>query len=169
MIHIYCGDGKGKTTAACGLAVRMTGSGMNVLFVHFFKSGTSSEIKALSVFDNIAVIKADKHFGRYSTLDNEKKEEAAGYCNQLLQTAITAAEGYQAVILDEVISAYNYNMINRGLLLDFLESKAGCTEIVLTGRNPADELVCIADYVTEMKKIKHPYDNGIRARKGIEY
>ena len=168
MIHLYCGDGKGKTTAACGLAVRAAGSGMRVLFVQFFKSGKSSEVTAL---EKLGIITAHPgvHYGRYKTLDDGKKAEVQNSYGELMHDVIAHAAEYDLIVLDEAVSTYGYAMIDRKQLMEFLRQEGSRREIVLTGRDPLPELTDAADYVTEMKKVKHPFDGGIAARQGIEY
>ena len=168
MIHLYCGDGKGKTTAAVGLAVRAVGSGMKVLFVQFFKSGKSSEVEALEKL-GIDTAHPGVHYGRYKTLNEEKKSEVKDSYGELLDYITANAKEYDLIVLDESVSAYNYAMIDNEQLTEFLRTERENREIVLTGRNPMKELTGLADYVTEMKKVKHPFDDGIVARKGIEY
>ena len=168
MIHLYCGDGKGKTTAACGLAVRAAGSGMRVLFVQFFKSGKSSEVTAL---EKLGIVTAHPgvHYGRYKSLDEERKAEVRDSYGELLNDVIAHAAEYDLIVLDESVSTYGYAMIDREQLMEFLRQEGSRREIVLTGRDPLPELTDAADYVTEMKKVKHPFDGGIAARPGIEY
>ncbi|MBQ7932969.1 MAG: cob(I)yrinic acid a,c-diamide adenosyltransferase [Clostridia bacterium] len=168
MIHLYCGDGKGKTTAAVGLAVRAAGSGMRVLFVQFFKSGKSSEVTAL---EKLGIVTAHPgvHYGRYKSLDEERKAEVRDSYGELLDDVIAHAAEYDLIVLDESVSTYGYAMIDREQLMEFLRQEGSRREIVLTGRNPLPELTDAADYVTEMKKVKHPFDGGIAARQGIEY
>ena len=168
MIHLYCGDGKGKTTAACGLAVRAAGSGMQVLFVQFFKSGKSSEVTAL---EKLGIVTAHPgvHYGRYKSLDEERKAEVRDSYGELLNDVIAHAAEYDLIVLDEAVSTYGYAMIDREQLMEFLRQEGSRREIVLTGRDPLPELTDAADYVTEMKKVKHPFDGGIAARQGIEY
>ena len=169
MIHLYHGDGKGKTTAACGLAVRAAGSGMRVLFVQFFKNGTSSEVKVLSSLPQVTVLIPEVFYGWYRKMTDEQKAETHDcYCSVIRKIEETAQD-YGLIILDEAVSAYNYGMFDKDHFLDMLAVQGKEREIVITGRNPADELVEIADYVTEMRKQKHPFDLGITARKGIEY
>ena len=168
MIHLYCGDGKGKTTAACGLAVRAAGSGMKVLFVQFFKSGKSSEVESL---EKLGIVTAHPgvHYGRYKTLDDGKKAEVQNSYGELMHDVIAHAAEYDLIVLDEAVSTYGYAMIDRKQLMEFLRQEGSRREIVLTGRDPLPELTDAADYVTEMKKVKHPFDGGIAARQGIEY
>ena len=168
MIHLYCGDGKGKTTAACGLAVRAAGSGMKVLFVQFFKSGKSSEVETLEKL-GIVTMHPGVHYGRYKTLNEEKKTEVRDSYGELFDAILAAAAEFDLIVLDEAVSAYNYAMIDGERLTEFLRLEGNRREIVLTGRNPLPELIELSDYVTEMKKVKHPFDGGTAARIGIEY
>lgn len=169
LIHIYCGDGKGKTTASMGLSVRAAGSGLKVLVVQFFKDGSSSEVKILRDIPNITVMTEERNFGFFKFMQEEEKAVAKQAYEDLLQKAITLSKNVDVVILDEIISTYNYEMISRETLVDFLKTKPEKLEVVMTGRDPKEELVTLADYVTEMKKIKHPYDKSQPARLGIEY
>ena len=169
MIHLYYGDGKGKTTAACGLTLRAAGSGLRVLFVQFFKAGTSGEIKALSHVENVEILSPSLHYGRYKMLSDTQKAEIGDHYQFLLHEVIEQAAGYDLIVLDEAVAAYRYAMTDNKALLSFLQNEGQNREIVLTGRDPAPELLALADYATEMRKEKHPYDRGITARKGIEF
>lgn len=169
LIHIYCGDGKGKTTAAIGLAVRAAGSGKKVLLLQFFKDGKSSEFSALAHVPGIETVPQTRTFGFSWTLTPEEKEEARGYYAGLLEEAFRRAGGFDLLVLDEAMSACTTGMIDETRLLALLAGKPAELEVVLTGRNPSQALLDAADYVTEMKKIKHPYERGVAARKGIEY
>ncbi|MFI3325628.1 MAG: cob(I)yrinic acid a,c-diamide adenosyltransferase [Clostridia bacterium] len=169
LIHIYCGDGKGKTTASVGLAVRAVGSGKKVLFSQFFKNGESSEVKAIKTFENLTYCKSDKAFPRFANMTDEDKLYAYEYYDKLVNDIIEKAKNYDMIVFDEIISCYNLGFLNRETVVNFCKNNDYDIEIVLTGRNPAPELVEIADYVSQIEKIKHPYDQGITARKGIEY
>jgi len=170
-IHIYCGDGKGKTTAATGLAVRMAGSGEKVLFVRFLKNENSCELEILKGLPGIEVIPCTRDFGFYSRMGEEQKIQAKIYYGQMLKAALSKVqeEAYGLLVLDEIIAACRFQLIEKDELIDFLRNKPDRLEVVLTGRNPESELLELADYITEMKKIKHPYDSGVKARKGVEY
>ena len=162
LIHIYCGDGKGKTTAALGLALRAAGSGKRVLLLQFFKDGKSSEFSALEAVKGIEVIPQTRRFGFSWTLTDSEKAEAAAYYSGLLEAAFAGAAGCGLLVLDEAMSACATGMIDEGRLLELLE-------VVMTGRDPSPELLAAADYVTEMCKRKHPFEKGVPARKGIEF
>lgn len=170
LIHIYCGDGKGKTTAATGLAVRAAGAGKNVLFVQFSKSGNSSEIKILESVNNITVCTALDHHGLLQDLSEEERDKTCCSYMRLFHDVCTKAQNnIDLLVLDEVISACNYQVIEESSLITFLKTNPSALEIVLTGREPSNDLLALADYITEMKKIRHPYDKGTEARKGIEF
>lgn len=169
MIHIYHGQGKGKTTAACGLALRAAGHGQRVLFAQFFKDGSSGEIAALSALPTVETRRPDCHNGRYRTLTDAQRAQVNDSYRQFLRALMAEAGSFDLIVLDELISAYNYNTVDRPQLLAFLRAQAPLREIVLTGRGPAPELLELADYVTEMRKEKHPFDRGVAAREGVEY
>lgn len=170
LIHIYTGNGKGKTTAAIGLCIRYAGSGGKVLFAQFLKNNNSSELTILNKIDAIQLILCDEIFGFYSKMSDETKKRAKDvYCSYLRKIIDMAMhQDIQMIILDEVIAAYNYNLIEREFLLEFLRNKPDQLEVIMTGRNPEAELLELADYVSEIVKVKHPYDKGIKARVGIE-
>ena len=169
LIHLYCGDGKGKTTAAVGLAVRAAGAGMRVVFTQFFKDGSSSEIAVLRQLEPIRTMHAQTVPGFFRHMSDEQKQQATRDYSALLEDALREARPADLLILDEVISACNYSVVSEARLADFLRSKPEQLEVVLTGRNPSPLLQELADYVTEMRKQKHPFDQGIRARRGIEF
>ena len=169
LIHIYCGDGKGKTTAAVGLTLRSAGAGNPVVFTQFFKDGSSSEISLLRQISGISVLHADTVGGFWKRMTAEQQTQARQDYTELFHIACERAKNMDLLVLDEVISACNHGTVPEEALLEFLQNKPENLEVVLTGRNPSEALLAQADYVTEMKKIKHPFDRGVLARKGIEY
>lgn len=169
LIHIYCGDGKGKTTAAMGLALRFAGAGRRVLVLQFFKDGNSSEVKALRNFDTVDVVEQTRHFGFSWTLSEEELREARAYYSGLLEDTMARSGKYDLLVLDEAMSACTTGMIQEERLLELLHEKPDALEVVMTGRNPSQALLDRADYVTEMRKVKHPFDRGIPARMGVEF
>lgn len=169
LIHIYCGDGKGKTTAAIGLAVRCAGSGRKVLILQFLKDGKSSEFASLSHVPGIEVIPQTRTFGFTWTLTPEEKAEAAAYYTALLEEAFHRVGDFDLLILDEALGACATGMVDESRLLALLDGKPELLEVVLTGRDPSQALLDRADYVTEMKMVKHPFKRGVAAREGIEY
>ena len=170
-IHIYCGDGKGKTTAAIGLAVRAAGCGKKVLITRFLKTDNSGEVKSLGRLPEIKVTPCERSFGFFSKMSEEEKAEAGIYYSGLLETTLDqAAEGgFDLLVLDEIMAVCNFGLVNEQKVLDFLASRPEGLEVVLTGRDPSKRLAEAADYVSEIKKVKHPYDRGIMARRGIEF
>lgn len=170
LIHIYCGDGKGKTTASIGLIIRALGSGMKVIFLQMLKNSPTSELKTLESLEGLTVLrgKAGKLF-TFSMTEEERKLSREIH-NDNLKNAIEKikSENVDMLVIDECIGAYNMDLVDKKLLLDFIDNKPEHLEVVLTGRNPSEELINRAHYVSEIKKIKHPYDIGIVAREGIE-
>ncbi len=169
LIHIYCGDGKGKTTAACGLAIRALGADMSVVFCQFFKDGSSSEVKSLKTFENLTYLKSEIDLPRFAKMNEEQKTVASKYYSELFQKAINKAKKCDVLVLDEVISTYNYDFLSEIDVIGLLKDLSPNCEIILTGRNPSNDLIEISDYVSEIKKIKHPFDESVSARKGIEF
>lgn len=169
LLHMYCGDGKGKTTAATGLAVRAAGCGMKVLFARFLKNEKSGELRILDEIPEIEVMHLKKSFGFFYTLSEEEKQEVRQTYGQLWREIIRKTEegSYDMLVLDEFTSAYLFELIDQEEAVRFLKNRN--MEIVLTGRDPAPEIVELADYVSEIQKVKHPFDRGIQARYGIEF
>ncbi len=172
LIHIYTGEGKGKTTAAIGLAVRAAGNALKVLFVQFLKGGEESgEIKIFKgLKKNIEVIRFDQRHPIFFKKGDTKKGliNAAKDALKLIDEKIKS-DKYDLVILDEINNLIVQGWADVNELMDIIRKRPKGVEIVLTGRGASDELIEMADYVTEMKAIKHPFKKGIKARKGIEY
>ena len=170
-VHIYCGDGKGKTTAAIGLSVRAAGCGKKVLITRFLKTDHSGEVKILGDIPGISVTPCERSFGFFTKMTEEQKKEAAIYYSQLLtSTLIKAVDGeYDLLVMDEIMAVCNYGLVSEEEVSKFLTGRPEGLEVVLTGRNPSQTFVDMADYVSEIKKVKHPYDQGLNARRGIEY
>lgn len=165
-VHLYWGDGKGKTTAACGLALRALGSGLSVVLVQFLKSGKSSELAPLRTLG--ASVFAGKPCEKFvSQMDDAEKVQTRVMQTALLRDALSLP--CDLLILDEACAAWETEMVDFDLLRRaVLERPAGC-EVVLTGRNPADWMHAAADYSTEMRSHRHPYTKGVPARKGVEF
>lgn len=170
-IHLYCGDGKGKTTCAIGLGVRAAGSGKKVLLVQFLKDASGNERKILAAIPGFFLFPAPVTIKFTFHMNPQEKQEACCRCEQLLEDAIRQAkqDSIDVLILDEALAAVDAGVLAEESLCCAVQSKPEKLELVLTGRNPSGRLVLLADYVTEMKKIKHPYDKGEAAREGIEY
>lgn len=169
MIHIYTGNGKGKTTASVGQAIRGAGAGMKVFFFQFMKNGNSSEI---SVLEKIGITVMCCHeCNKFIFQMNEGEISAVKVShNRMLDKAINIIESGSTdmIVLDEFFGAYNANLFDRELAGKVVSFDSG-TEIILTGRNAPALFMDKADYITVMQKEKHPYNNGAGARKGIEY
>lgn len=171
MIQLYFGDGKGKTTASIGLAVRAAGHGQQVLFVQFMKGRDSGELKILRSVPWIRVLRADNSTRFTFEMDEEEKKLAAQINRQLLKEAFDPDEGsdVQIMILDEAVTAVHTGLLSGEQLKEQIREWPKDRELILTGSMPEKWMIEMADYVTEMKKIKHPFDLGIPAREGIEY
>ncbi len=170
LIHIYCGDGKGKTTAAMGLALRCCGHKNKVLIAQFLKSRPSGELESLALLPTVEVIRA-KASNKFSfQMSDEEKEQALADHMEMFNKVIEKVKGEKIdlLIFDEALGACKTGLLNEQELIKFLKEKPKTLEVVLTGRDPSEELLEIADYVSEVCKIKHPFDEGISARTGIE-
>ena len=164
MIQVYIGEGKGKTTASIGLSIRAAGHGFNVLFMQFLKDDSSGEISVLRSISGIEVIHCPVNYGfTFQMTEDQKKETALEY-DKMLDKAIEA--DVFLIVLDEAIHALNAGLINQEKLERLLHKNC---EIVLTGRNAPEWLTDRADYVSDIQKIKHPYDERVQARVGIEF
>lgn len=173
LIHIYTGDGKGKTSAATGLAVRCAGSGKRVLYAQFLKSNNSCELYGMEQIEKIDLICCEKCFGFTFQMSDETKKQAkqfyTEYFRRVTDAVLAVADAaYGLLVLDELVTAYTKELVDRTAVLEFLKNKPEELEVAMTGRNALPELIELADYVTEMKKVKHPFDKGIPARVGIE-
>lgn len=164
MIHIITGNGKGKTSAAAGMALRMCGRGKSVLFAQFLKGADSGEVTVLRSIPNITVMRLSRDYGFFKSMTAEEISAVKGEHNAILRAALEGE--YDMLILDELIPAMNNGLIDTKLLDAVLSLDR---ETVLTGREPAPELIERADYVSEIVKIKHPFDKGVAARRGVEF
>lgn len=170
LVHIYCGEGKGKTTCSVGLSVRACGYGLHVLFMQFLKSGDSSELKILKSLPGIDVLgmKPIKKFSFQMT--EEEKAETRRINSEQFADMVKMLENdhYDMLVLDEVLGAIEAGLLDDQLIVNFLKNRPEQLEVVMTGRYPTEELEELADYVSRIDKVKHPYDKGIPARAGIE-
>ncbi len=169
LVQIFTGDGKGKTSAALGVALRALGHGLRVCIVAFMKGGYPyGEWEVLSKLPNVKILR----FG-FKTFTNPKevKPEEIEQARQALAAAREAGSGgqYDLVVLDEVNVAVGWKLIDLDEVVKLVRGKPRDVELVLTGRRADAQLVEMADLVTECLKIKHPYDEGITAREGFEY
>ena len=169
MLYIYAGNGKGKTTAAFGLALRFAGSGQKALVIQFLKNSDSSEITAVREVGGIDIFNSETSHGFYHTLSDEKKALLATEIDIEVAAATKAAisGSHGLLVLDEAIDAINLGLIDEKRILELVMGTG--IEIVLTGRNPSEALIGAADYYTEFICKKHPYEKGVLARLGIEF
>ncbi|MDO4173207.1 MAG: cob(I)yrinic acid a,c-diamide adenosyltransferase [Eubacteriales bacterium] len=168
LIHIYCGDGKGKTTCAFGLALRCAGAGGKVRIVQFLKGGQTGEVTAIQHVPHVELLRAKRGTKFTFQMNAQERAQARAEHQALLDAAFTQADGLRMLVLDEIMAACSTGMVEEQHLVALLARKPEQLEIVMTGRNPSDKLLALADYITEMKKVRHPYDRGIAARTGIE-
>ncbi len=168
-IHIYCGDGKGKTTASIGAAIRAMGSGMNVAFCQFFKNGTSNEIKILQELSLCTYFQQKVDFPFFFKMTDKEILQSKSVYTNYFDSILEQSSKFDMIVFDEIISTCNFSILDENYVKNkILEISSKC-EIILTGREPSETLIEISDYVSEIKNIKHPFDKGIKARKGIEY
>ncbi|PLX09891.1 MAG: cob(I)yrinic acid a,c-diamide adenosyltransferase [Marinilabiliales bacterium] len=167
LVHIYTGNGKGKTTSAFGLALRASGSGKKVFIAQFVKGMHYSELDSIKKHENIEL----KQFGRDCFIekapvfeDIKAAQEGFDYISEIL-----VKDDYDMIILDEIFIALFYKLIRSEDLKRIILDKHVKIELILTGRYAPEEFYDIADLVTEMKEIKHYYNTGIEARPGIEF
>ncbi|MFQ5835028.1 MAG: cob(I)yrinic acid a,c-diamide adenosyltransferase [bacterium] len=172
LVQVYTGEGKGKTTAAIGQALRARGRDYKVLLVQFLKGKKGSgEISTLEQL-GIKVICKGRHLGLSLNriVENERRrvrEEWDNFLDKISQEVL--AGDYDLLILDEINVACHYRLIDENKLLRFIKEKPDGLEIILTGRYASPRLIKTAHLVSEVKKIKHPYNEGIKARSGIEF
>lgn len=172
LIHIYTGDGKGKTTAACGLGIRAWGNGFKVLMVQFLKGSETGEIKCFEKLgENFVFHRGRKIKGFVWNMNEKQLQDTRNICLEDLQWVKQEVSSgkYNLLIMDEIMATLSNGFIKTEEILDFIENKPDNLEVVMTGRNAPEELIKIADYVSEIKAVKHPFENGTPARKGIEY
>lgn len=171
LIHIYTGDGKGKTTAATGLAVRCAGAGGKVLISRFLKTNDSAELNILSKIPEITIMDNPKVFHMIYLPDGKLPEGCKEYYENMFRDAAKEAMTgkYDLLIMDELMATVNLKLVSVSEVTEFLKNKPESLEVVMTGRNPDPEIAALADYISEVKKIKHPFDGGVKARRGIEF
>ncbi len=173
-VSIYYGTGKGKTTSALGTALRACGNGYSVHLVQFMKNGASSleeqipgEIKSLETFESFSF----KRFGIGSWFEKNKNEDKHKNCvNETLNYLQSCLGKYDIIIADEILYAVQLGLLDEQKVIELIKSKPKNQELILTGSHmPLPNVFELADLVTEVRKVKHPYDSGVLARKGIEF
>lgn len=163
MVHVYTGDGKGKSTCAAGLAARCAGRGQKVAFFQFLKCEPSGE--CVSLADQISFYRLEEPFGFVFQMSDTEKETVKQNTRMLWDKACSMQ--CDMLVLDELFGAISVGFVLEEELLSFLDNTSA--EVVITGRDAPLKVLEKADYVTEMKCIKHPYDKGVSARCGIEF
>ena len=171
LIHIYTGDGKGKTTSAVGLATRALGSGFKVLYCSFHKRPEKygyAEMESLKKLGANVLNFAKGHPHLDKSIDENVIKKEVSEAIQTLKELL-ATQSFDLIILDEILISVRDNYLEESILVDFISHKPENTELVLTGRSATEKVMELADYVTFCKKMKHPYDQNIRSRRGIEF
>ena len=167
-IHVYTGPGKGKTTAALGLGLRASGAGLKVHMVQFMKGRRYSEINTIENIANFTISQhgRDEYVSKENPdqIDIDLAQKGFKYAKEIINNG-----KYDMIILDEINVAVDYNLIALKEVIKLLEGKPEKLELILTGRDAHPDIIKIADLVTEMLEIKHPYQQGITARKGIDF
>ena len=165
MLHLYWGDGKGKTTAAMGLALRALGHGRRVVVVQFLKDGTSGEIALLRRCG--AEVHACPN-AKFSWLMTDAEKADARRANTAILREVLA-QPFDLLVLDEACAAHKNALVDEQLLRTAAARAQADAEVVMTGREPAAWMKDAADYSTEMRAVKHPFRQGVGAREGVEY
>lgn len=169
LIQVYTGDGKGKTTASVGLAVRAVGSGMRVAFIQFVKGGVrSGELAMLEKLGVRVERPAERSTGLLGSGIHDEDHAAADAAWALAKDVLASGE-YDLVVMDELDIAMRYGLVDTDDVIAVLDARPPALEVVITGRGAPAEIVERADLVTEMVPVKHPFDRGVPARKGIEF
>lgn len=170
LVHIYCGDGKGKTTTGMGLCVRAAGYGYKVLIYQFMKNNRTSERKVLEKVENIMIVNGlEEEKFSFQMTEEEKAQRRVFYAQQLREVTEKArAEQFDVLFLDEVIYTIGAGLLDEAAVTEFLDHKPETLEVILTGQGPGEELLKRADYVSEICMRKHPFRKGQPARDGIE-
>jgi cob(I)alamin adenosyltransferase len=171
LVHVYTGDGKGKTTAALGLALRALGWGFRVMMIQFIKGYDKlGEIRFAQQYNenfNIRQFALDmsRNIDEQKVLTrHQEADEAMKYAEETVKSGV-----FDLIILDELAIAVHYGLIDLDRVLNLIKEKPESVELVITGRNAPPELIQAADYATEMLLIQHPYQNGVQARLGVDY
>lgn len=168
-IHAYYGHGKGKTTAAVGQAIRAAGSGLKVLVYHFLKDNSSGERKILDSVPGITCLPGKDYVKFCSQMDETEKAKLKSENEKTLDEIGKLCASFDMVVLDEALCAVWLGVLGEDILVRFLKEQGGSAEIILTGHEISEKVLGFVSYATEFRKVKHPFDKGLKARRGIEY
>ena len=171
LVHVYYGDGQGKTCAAVGLAVRACGGGCKVLYTQFLKNCRSGELAALNLLSQGVEVLTPQPCVKFvfQMTEQERREAAAEQTACFREARRKVSTGaFRMLILDEAMDAVQLGLIDREEFLAFLKDKPQELEVAITGHGMLEGLPELADYISEVKKVKHPYDRGVKARIGVE-
>ncbi len=168
-IHIYYGYGRGKTTSAVGQIIRAAGCGLNILMFQFLKNRETNELRILEQIPNITYLpgRVSKKF--VSQMNKDEKAELKHYNTKALDEIVKFCSPFDILFMDEILDAVALGVLSEDKLLSFLQHKPYGLEIIMTGHDISERMLDIADYATQMNKVKHPFDDGKIAREGIEY
>jgi cob(I)alamin adenosyltransferase len=167
LTQVYTGDGKGKTTAALGLALRASGAGLRVGFIQFLKGDADcGEHRFVAKHAPFEIFQPNP--GNCLVQSNAELQQVTGETYALAEEKLTSGD-YEVVILDEILIAVGRGLLSAEAVLKLIRQRPPAVELVLTGRGAPPEITAAADLVTEMRAVKHPYDRGITARRGIEF
>lgn len=172
LVHIYTGDGKGKTTAAVGLGIRAAGHGLKVYMIQFLKTWDTGEERCIKKLgDDFKIFRFETKHGFINEMSKLEIEKLKKQIDSALEFACNCAKNAlcDILILDEVLGALYNGLVDEDWLIDLISLKSDKVELVLTGRDAPKNIVDISDYVSDIKAIKHPYIKGIKARRGIEF
>ncbi|MGI6704629.1 MAG: cob(I)yrinic acid a,c-diamide adenosyltransferase [Clostridia bacterium] len=172
LIQVYTGDGKGKTTAALGQALRAVGAGYRVYMVQFLKGGSTGELEAAKRLEpEFRIFRFEKERGFFWTLSDSEKKELKSEVNEAFEfiREVVRGEKCNILILDEVMGILHNGLLTVDEVCNLLEQKPDKMEIILTGRDVPEKIKEMAHLVTEMRLVKHPFDRGIGSREGIEW
>lgn len=171
LMHLYYGNGKGKTTAALGLALRASGHRQAVVIVQFLKSQTSGELRQLATLPEVLVLRGSGSSKFAFAMNEEEKAQTRQVHDDNLRTAwdLVSQGACDLLILDEALDAYQLGLLDEDLFKKVIFERPEHLELVITGHKPTAWVSQAADYVTEIVKHKHPYDGGVAGREGIEY
>ena len=171
LVHLYTGDGKGKTTAALGLAVRAAGRGYQVLILQFLKGRDCGELHSLAGIPGIRILRLSRDYGFTFTMTGDELASVREEHDAMLVEATSIVERGECrvLVLDEMTVALNHDLVDKDAVVTLIDTRPPDVEIVVTGRDAPEVLVMRADYVTTMQKTKHPFDLGVPAREGIEW